>query len=162
MARNAALCLLLAAFVALAAAPSSSAAPCFHGKRLTSAPITLKAAKKSSNNGATSAHSSFDGVSEPVRESGYFKVSSKKEKEKGKRKRKTKREKKTKKHEIIHSSVLSFASVVSPRNLPTNTTTKKKTPRNNSSTAPTTPTCSTCTSSPARPTRPPPTRWSSG
>lgn len=85
MAPSVALCLLLAALVALAAAPSpSSAAPCFHGKRLTSAPITLKAAKKNSK-GATSAHSSFNGVSEPVRESGYFKVSSKREEKKEKK-----------------------------------------------------------------------------
>ena len=76
MARAAVLCLLLAALVALLAAAPSSAAPCFHGgHRLTSAPITLKTAKKDDINGASSAHSSFDGIAEPVRESGYFKVS---------------------------------------------------------------------------------------
>ena len=78
MARPAALLLLLAALAALASAPlPSSAAPCFHGgRRLTSAPISLKAAAKNRNDGAASAHSSFfDGVADPVRESGYFKVS---------------------------------------------------------------------------------------
>ena len=114
MARSAALCLLVA-LVALAAAPSSSsAAPCFHGgKRLTSAPITLKAAKNS--NGAASAHSSFDGVAEPVRESGYFKVrSSKKE---GKRKRSMKD------HPFVSPSV---SLPPQPQPLPTSFNNEKK------------------------------------
>lgn len=74
---------ILLSFLALAS--FASATPCFHGgHRLTSAPITLKTNRK---NGASSAHSSFDGVAEPVRESGYFKVREERE-ERKKQKRK--------------------------------------------------------------------------
>jgi hypothetical protein len=64
----------------LALASFASATPCFRSRhRLTSAPITLKTNRK---NGASSAHSSFDGVAEPVRESGYFKVREEREERK--------------------------------------------------------------------------------
>lgn len=86
MARAVVLPLLLAALLALASA--ASATPCFHGgRRLTSAPITLKAANKRNGAGSSSAHSSFsfDGVAEPVRESGYFKVREERKKQKEKK-----------------------------------------------------------------------------
>ena len=149
MARAAVLGLLLAALVALLAAAPSSAAPCFHGgHRLTSAPITLKTAKKDDINGASSAHSSFDGVAEPVRESGYFKVS------KGER-----REERKRKHEITGRLVRSPPPLL-PTSQPLDLFQKKQ-KKLNSSIAPTTPTCSTCTSSRA-PRRPRTIRSSSG
>lgn len=119
-------------------------------RRLSSAPITLKTTTLNKKSGG--AHSSFDGVAEPVRESGYFKVGDlwKRKRERGERKRAMEEEMRGNKEREGMDSFRPAWTKRKKKSSTSTTTTKKNTQNNDSSTAPTTLTCSSCTSSPGR------------